>query len=130
PALHRKHLAGDRPPFDRTLTQMWSLAEEEQFYFLWPPLLMLLLRRRVGLRGLAALAVMVCGVRTLGRVPAATSLLTRIATPSSWGACSEYFGMAGCRPAFPGASRYSRARSRVVRPAPGLPGSGAGGSSG
>jgi peptidoglycan/LPS O-acetylase OafA/YrhL len=52
-------------PLIGPLTQMWSLAEEEQFYLVWPPILVLLLRRRVGLRGLAvglgtaALAVMV-----------------------------------------------------------------------
>jgi peptidoglycan/LPS O-acetylase OafA/YrhL len=47
------------------LQQMWSLAEEEQFYILWPPLLIVALRLRVRLGGLAvslaaaAVAVMV-----------------------------------------------------------------------
>jgi peptidoglycan/LPS O-acetylase OafA/YrhL len=35
------------------LTQMWTLAQEEQFYILWPPLLLLALRYRVRLGGLA-----------------------------------------------------------------------------
>ena len=35
------------------LTQMWTLAQEEQFYFVWPPLLFLALRYGVRLRRLA-----------------------------------------------------------------------------
>jgi peptidoglycan/LPS O-acetylase OafA/YrhL len=35
------------------LAQMWTLAQEEQFYVLWPPLLLLVLRYRVRLGGLA-----------------------------------------------------------------------------
>lgn len=32
--------------FNPALTHLWSLAEEEQFYLLWPPVLFLFLRRR------------------------------------------------------------------------------------
>jgi peptidoglycan/LPS O-acetylase OafA/YrhL len=35
------------------LMQMWTLAQEEQFYILWPPLLLLALRYRLRLGGLA-----------------------------------------------------------------------------
>jgi peptidoglycan/LPS O-acetylase OafA/YrhL len=44
------------------LTQMWTLAQEEQFYILWPPLLLLALRYRIRLGALAA----VLAATTLG----------------------------------------------------------------
>jgi peptidoglycan/LPS O-acetylase OafA/YrhL len=37
------------------LTPLWSLAQEEQFYLLWPALLLFLLRRRIAARRLAFL---------------------------------------------------------------------------
>jgi peptidoglycan/LPS O-acetylase OafA/YrhL len=39
------HLLGHLLPIE--VSPMWSLAQEEQFYFVWPVLLLLLLRRRV-----------------------------------------------------------------------------------
>jgi peptidoglycan/LPS O-acetylase OafA/YrhL len=43
----------DRLPF--ALTHLWSLAEEEQFYLLWPPILFFLFRARLGV------AIAACG---------------------------------------------------------------------
>jgi peptidoglycan/LPS O-acetylase OafA/YrhL len=39
-------LAGDRHAMPAALAHLWSLAEEEQFYLVWPPLLLLVLRFR------------------------------------------------------------------------------------
>ena len=45
------------PPVISLLGHYWTLSQEEQFYFLWPPILVLLLRRRVSLERLAIVLV-------------------------------------------------------------------------
>lgn len=50
-------LAGNRSSMPEALTHLWSLAQEEQFYLLWPPLLLLVL----GLRRPRLLAQFVIG---------------------------------------------------------------------
>jgi peptidoglycan/LPS O-acetylase OafA/YrhL len=55
------------PPEAYEIGHLWTLAQEEQFYLLWPPILLLLLARNVSARtlmwGLAGLAVAVACYR-------------------------------------------------------------------
>lgn len=55
-------------PLPHGLGQMWSLGEEEQFYFLWPAVLLWLIRGRSAMtiaRGLVGVAVAVMAWRTV-----------------------------------------------------------------
>jgi peptidoglycan/LPS O-acetylase OafA/YrhL len=57
------------PPVISQLGHFWSLSQEEQFYFVWPPLLVVVLRRRIPPEwiaiGLAVTAALIIGRRTV-----------------------------------------------------------------
>jgi peptidoglycan/LPS O-acetylase OafA/YrhL len=63
-------------PLAMELGPTWTLAVEEQFYFLWPIVLLLMLRRGWGLRRCAAVAL----------AAAVVAALVRVLTWTRWGA--------------------------------------------
>src|SRR3954447_4628426 len=72
--LYTTNILGAVTTIHGPLAHLWSLAEEEQFYLVWPVALMPLLRRRFPVAGLLVVLIVAAACYRIGLVEAGAAL--------------------------------------------------------